>query len=110
MQDRPLYPLRDNSPWGKLKAQLSQQLVAQKLSSPLGMVLLLLATLPLSYLLATLEMKLSVVMFIDLIGIPLVIFCLFNITFAIGLMLFVSLALPFALKYTTPPSERCWIC
>jgi uncharacterized membrane protein len=101
MQD--LFTPRDNSLWGKIKAQLSQQLVAQKLNSPLGLALLLLATLPLSYLLATLDMKLSVLMFIGLIGVPLVIFCLFNITFAIGLMLFVSLALPFALKYTDAP-------
>ena len=101
MQD--LFTPRDNSLRGKIKAQLSQQLVAQKLNSPLGLALLLLATLPLSYLLATLELKLSVVMFISLIGIPLLIFCLFNIAFAIGMMVFVSFALPFALKYTDAP-------
>jgi hypothetical protein len=101
MQD--LFTPRDNSLWGKIKAQLNQQLVAQKLNSPLGLAMLLLATLPLSYLLATLELKVSVVLYIGLIGIPLLIFCLFNIAFAIGLMLFVSFALPFALKYTDAP-------
>ena len=101
MQD--LFTPRDNSFWGKTRALLSQQLVAQKLNSPLGVAMLLLATLPLSYLLATLDMKLSMLMFIGLIGVPLVVFCLFNLSFAIGLMLFVSLALPFALKYTDAP-------
>ena len=101
MQD--LFTPRDNSLWGKIKAQLNRQLVAQKLNSPLGLAMLLLATLPLSYLLATLELKVSVVLYIGLIGIPLLIFCLFNIAFAIGLMLFVSFALPFALKYTDAP-------
>ena len=98
-----LFTPRDKSIWGKIKAQLSVELKGQSLKSPLGLALLLLATLPLSYLLATLDLKLSIVVFIGLIGIPLVIFCLFNITFAIGLMLFVSLALPFALKYTDAP-------
>ncbi len=94
-----LFTPRDRSIWGKLK----EQLVARKLNSPLGLALLLLGTLPVSYLLATLELKLSMVFFLALIGIPLVIFCLFNITFAIGLMLLVSLAIPLALKYTSAP-------
>lgn len=101
MQD--LFTPRDHSFWGKLKARMRQQLQAQQLNNPLGLALLLLATLPLSYLLATMELKLSVLLFIGLIGAPLVLFCLFNITFAIGLMLFVSLAIPYALKYTEAP-------
>jgi hypothetical protein len=98
-----LFTPRDSSLWGKSKAWLGQQLLAQKLNNPLGLALLLLATLPMSYLLATLDLKLSMVLFIAMVGIPLVIFCLFNIAFAIGLMLFVSLAIPFALKYTAAP-------
>jgi putative inorganic carbon (hco3(-)) transporter len=98
-----LFTARDRSFWGKSRAWLSQQLVAQKLNNPLGLALLLLATLPMSYLLATLDLKLSMVLFIAMVGIPLVVFCLFNIAFAIGLMLFVSLAIPFALKYTAAP-------
>jgi hypothetical protein len=98
-----LFRPRDTSFWGKTKAWARRQFTAQQLGSPLGLALLLLATLPLSYLLSTLDLKLSVVMFIALIGIPLVLFCLFNITFAIGMMLFVSLAIPFALKYTNAP-------
>lgn len=65
--------------------------------------MLLLATLPISYLLATLDLKVSTVAFIGLIGAPLLLFCLFDIVFAIGLMLFVALAIPFALKYTSAP-------
>jgi hypothetical protein len=94
-----LFTPRNRSIWGKIR----EQLVAQKLNSPLGLALVLLGTLPVSYLLATLELKLSVAVFLGLIGAPLVVFCLFNITFAIGLMLLVALAIPFALKYTDAP-------
>lgn len=94
-----LFTPRNRSIWGKIQ----EQLVARKLNSLLGLALLLLGTLPFSYLLATLELKLSVVVFMGLIGAPLVVFCLFNITFAIALMLVVSLAIPFALKYTDAP-------
>lgn len=94
-----LFTPRNRSIWGKVR----EQLVAQRLNNPLGLILVLLGTLPLSYMLATLELKLSVAVFLGLIGAPLVVFCLFNITFAIGLMLVVALAIPFALKYTDAP-------
>lgn len=98
-----LFTPRHRSPWEKFKTWVGGQLVGQKLKSPLGIAILLLATLPVSYVLASLDLKLSVVIFSGLIGIPLVIFCLFNIAFAIGMMLFVSLMLPFVLKFTDAP-------
>jgi len=98
-----LFQPRDRSPWAKFKALLSQQLLGQKLNSPLGVGLLLLAVVPLSYFLATQELQWSVVLFLGLVGVPLVLFCLFNISFAIGMMLVVALALPFGLKYTSAP-------
>lgn len=98
-----LFTPRDRSFSGKIKAWVDKQFPNLSLQNPITVALLLLATLPVSYVLSTLEIKLSVMLFSGLLGIPLVIFCLFNITFAIGLMLFVSLALPFALKFTSVP-------
>lgn len=94
----------ENSHWpGRLQRWLEQQFRAQKLNNPLGLGLLLLATLPISYLLSTLDLKIGVVLFLVLIGVPLVAFCLFNIVFAVGMMLFVALMVVFGLKYTGAP-------
>jgi putative inorganic carbon (hco3(-)) transporter len=101
MQD--LFTPRDRSFAAKTKAWLEARMPGQKLNNPLLAALLLLATLPVSYVLSTFDLKLSVTLFGALMGIPVVIFCLFNITFAIGLMLVVSLALPFVLKFTSVP-------
>jgi hypothetical protein len=98
-----LFKPRDRSLWGKLMAKMDQQFPGQRLNNPIILALLLLATLPVSYVLSTLDLKLSITLFAGLIGIPLVIFCLFNITLALGLMLFVAFALPFALKFTAVP-------
>jgi len=98
-----LFTPRDRSFFGKLKAWLGKQLGTQPLGDPLTLALLLLATLPVSYFLSTLELKLSIALFAGLMGIPFVIFCLFNISFAIGLMVFVGFALPFVLKFTAVP-------
>lgn len=98
-----LFKPKKRSIWQQLKALAHDQIIAKKLNSPLGLALLLLATLPVAYILATLELKLSFVFFITLLGIPLVAFALFDVAFAIGLMLVVSLAIPFALKFTSAP-------
>ena len=98
-----LFTPRDQSIWGRMKAWTGKQLGPGQLSNPLVLAMLLLATLPVSYFLSTLELKLSAALFAGLLGIPLVIFCLFNITFAVGLMAFVAFALPFVLKFTSVP-------
>ncbi len=98
-----LFTPRDRSFFGRLKSWLGQQLGTERLGSPVTLALLLLATLPVSYFLSTLELKLSVALFAGLLGIPFAIFCLFNVSFAIGLMVFVGFALPFVLKFTTIP-------
>lgn len=82
---------------------LFRQVWAQKLNNPFGLALFLLGTLPLTWLLTQMELKMGAALAIALIGIPLVLFCLFNVAFAVGLMLFVSLMIPFALKYTSAP-------
>jgi hypothetical protein len=84
-------------------AWLEARLLLQKLNNPLGLALLLLATLPISYLLSKLDLKLSMVAFLGLVGLPLVVFCLFNLALAVMLMLVVALAIPFALKFTGAP-------
>ncbi len=94
---------RETSLSGRTKTWLSKQLWVQKFNNPLGMMLFLLATLPVAYLLAVLDFKISFVLFLVLIGVPLVLFCLFNITFALGMMLCVSLLVVFGAKYTGAP-------
>lgn len=87
----------------RAKTWLGDQLVAQKLNNPLGLMLLLLATLPLSYVLSKLDLKISFVLFLALVGVPLVIFCLINIAFALGLMLMVAVLVVFGAKFTYAP-------
>lgn len=94
---------RNTSLPGRVRAWLNQQIWAKQLNSPMGMMLLLLATLPVSYLLTTLDFKISFVLYLVLIGFPLVIVCLFNITFALGMMLLVSVLVVFGAKYTGAP-------
>ncbi|MFN8302932.1 MAG: O-antigen ligase family protein [Saprospiraceae bacterium] len=94
----------DNTGWAaRIRRWLGAQLWFQKFNNPLGLGLLLLATLPVSYLLATLDLKIGVVLFLVLVGLPLAAFCLVNITFAIGMMLIVALMVVFGAKYTGAP-------
>ncbi|MBL7782809.1 MAG: O-antigen ligase family protein [Saprospiraceae bacterium] len=85
------------------KEWLNERLLLQKLNNPLGMALLLLATLPVAYVLSVLDLKISLVLFMALVGLPLVIFSLFNIAFSIGLMLVIALMVPFGAKFTSAP-------
>ena len=87
----------------RAKAWVGDQLWAKKLYSPLGLTFLLLATLPVAYLLATLDVKAGVSLFVVLTMLPLVVFCLFNVPFAVGMMLLVAASVPFALKITSAP-------
>jgi len=87
----------------RAKAWVGEQLWVKKLNSPLGLALLLVGTLPVSYLLATLNVKVGVALFIGLVMAPLAVFCLFNVPFAVGMMLLVAACVPFALKFTSAP-------
>ena len=82
---------------------LGERLLLQKLNNPFGMGLLLLATLPVAYALSALDLKISMILFLALVGFPLVIFSLFNVAFAIVLMLMIALMVPFGAKFTTAP-------
>jgi putative inorganic carbon (hco3(-)) transporter len=103
MKHGDLFEARSESFLDKAKNWLGQQFLAQKLNNPLGLMLLLLATLPVSYLLAALDFKISFVLFLVLVGLPLVALCLVNIVFGIGLMLFVAVMVVFGAKYTYAP-------
>jgi putative inorganic carbon (hco3(-)) transporter len=75
----------------------------QKLNNPLGLMVLLGLTLPLSWMIAMLDIKISGLLFLVVAGVPLVLFCLFDLVFALSMMLVVSLAVPFAAKFTNAP-------
>lgn len=94
---------QSNTVFSRLKAWLGDQLWAHKLNSPLGMATLAIAGLPVAWLLSKLDLKLGFVLYLVIVGAPLVVFCLFNLTFSIGLMLFVSLMVVFGAKYTGAP-------
>ena len=82
---------------------IGQQLWVQKFNNPLGAAFLLLSTLPVAWLLAKLDFKVGFVLYLVLIGVPLILFCLFNITFSLGLMLLTALMVVFGAKYTGAP-------
>lgn len=77
--------------------------MAQKLNNPLGLMLLLLGTLPVAYLLSTLELKVGLVLFLVLIGVPLIALCLVNLAFGLGMMLFTAMMVVFGAKFTGAP-------
>lgn len=82
---------------------LGQQIWAQKLQNPLGAVLLLMLALPLSYVMSGLEMKWSALLFLGMVGVPLIGLCLFDLTLGLGMILTIALMVPFAAKFTTAP-------
>jgi putative inorganic carbon (hco3(-)) transporter len=82
---------------------VGHRIFTQKLNNPLGLMLLLGLTLPLSWMVATFDIKISGLFFLILAGVPLVLFCLFDLVFAMSLMLVVALAVPFAAKFTNAP-------
>lgn len=86
-----------------MRGWFSRELVGRKLNSPLGLALLLLATLPISYLLAAFDLKVSMLLFVSLIGIPLVLYCLVNLVFGVGLMLFTALLVVGVSKFVSAP-------
>jgi putative inorganic carbon (hco3(-)) transporter len=91
------------SPFSTLKTWLGNQLWVQKLDNPLGLAVLLMATLPISYILSRLDFQIGFVLFIVLAGLPLVGFVLFNLVFGMALMLFVALMVVFGAKFTGAP-------
>ncbi|MEO6759435.1 MAG: O-antigen ligase family protein [Saprospiraceae bacterium] len=94
---------RDASRLGRLRQWLGQQLWWSKFNSPLGLMMLLLATLPVSFLMATFGFQVGFVSFLVLLGLPMVALCLINLTFGLALMLTVALLVVFGAKFTGAP-------
>jgi len=90
-------------PVDKFRSWLDRQFWEQKLNNPFGMVVLLLAALPVAWLLATLGLKTGIILYLVVLGLPLVAFCFFNITFSVGMMLAVAVMVVFGAKYTGAP-------
>ncbi len=88
---------------GQLMAWFERQLWVQKMNNPLGVALLLGASLTVGYLVASLDFRTGFVLYVVLIGAPLIVYCLFNVAFNVGMMLFVALLVPFATKFTSAP-------
>ncbi len=95
--------LRNSSLLTKARTWLERQLWVQKLNNPLGVALLLLASLAVAWVMASTSFRTSFVLYVVLVGAPLIVLCLFNIAFSIGMMLFVALMVPFSLKFISVP-------
>lgn len=93
----------ENGFFSRIRDWISQQVWSQKLNNPFGMALLLLAGLPVAGILSLVGLNIGAVLYMVILGLPMIAFCLFNITFAIGVMLFVSVLVVFGAKYTGAP-------
>ncbi|MBP6825135.1 MAG: O-antigen ligase family protein [Saprospiraceae bacterium] len=94
---------RNSSVLGKTLAWCERQVWIQKMNNPLGVVLLLLGALSMAYVLSALDFKSGFVLYVVLVGAPLIVYCLFNVAFNVGMMLCVALLVPFATKFATAP-------
>lgn len=95
--------LRNASLLSRSKTWLERQLWVQKLNNPLGVSLLLLTSLAVAWVMSSTSFRTSFVLYVLLVGAPLVVLCLFNVAFSIGMMLFVAFMVPFALKFMNAP-------
>jgi putative inorganic carbon (hco3(-)) transporter len=89
--------------FSNIKNWFNNQIWVQKLDNPLGLGLMLMATLPIAYILSTLDFQIGLVFFIVLAGLPMIGFVLFNLVFGLGLMLFIAVLVVFGAKFTGAP-------
>ena len=82
---------------------LRRQLFVEKLNNPLGYVLLFLAAMVLGSAVAVLPPKLSVLAIGGMIGIPVVLGCIFNLHFGVLLCLTVAFFVDFLKKFSSAP-------
>jgi hypothetical protein len=95
--------LRHTSALGRVKTWLERQLWVQKLDNPLGVALLLLTSVAVAWVMSSLSVRTSFILYVVIVGAPLIVLCLFNVAFAIGMMLFVALMVPFVVKFLPVP-------
>jgi len=87
----------------KFKSWLANQLIFQKLNNPLGLVLLLLLAIVISYVIATLELKVGVIILGVIIGIPIIGACLLKPIYAIWTIMIVGVFVDFFKKMVDAP-------
>ena len=85
------------------RSWLAKQLLFQKLNNPLGLGLLLLLAILLSYTIAILELKIGIVILSAIIGLPLIGACLLNPIYAVWTILFVGVFVDFLKKSIDAP-------
>jgi O-antigen ligase len=95
--------LRQTSKLGQAKTWLERQLWVQKLNNPLGVALLLLVSMAVAWVMSSLSIRTSFILYVVIVGAPLIVLCLFNVAFAVGMMLFAALMVPFVVKFLPVP-------
>lgn len=91
------------TPFAQMQNWLDRQHWNRGGQSQPGLLLLSLACIPIGYLLSVLAFKWTVALFLLLIGFPLMVLCMFNLTFSLGMLLFVAVLVVFGAKYTSAP-------
>jgi putative inorganic carbon (hco3(-)) transporter len=86
---------------GTLSEWLNEKIFIEKLNNPLGYLLLSIAVLALSYVIATKGFSIAIVVILGLVGLPMVFACMFNLKFGLVLIMLFSFALHF-IKRTIP--------
>lgn len=85
-----------------LKHWVVRQFILQKLNNPLGFVILLMMSLALGYIFVTSDIKIAAVLVGAILGIPIVLGCLFNQQFAMIVIIAISVFVEFFRKYGIP--------
>ncbi len=90
-------------PYHEFKQWISDQLLFQKLNSPLGYSLLTALALLLSYLMAELDITFGLIVFALLLGLPLAVMCIFDQVFGLSVILLTAVGVGWATKYIPGP-------
>ncbi len=85
-----------------IKHWLSNQLLFQKLQSPLGFGILAVVAIALSYVLSLLDFKYGVVVLAGILGLPVVAACIYHQKFSVYLILVISIFVELFRKYNIP--------
>lgn len=86
--------------FGRIAERFSDLKVADR---ALSVMLLLVSVIPVAWMAATLDLKIGFLLLLVLIGLPLVAFCVFNLAFGLGMILFTACMVVFAAKFTNAP-------
>jgi len=82
---------------------LSEQLILQKLYSPLGFAVLAVIGMLLAYLIASTSINVGIVILVLLVGIPVLVLSVTNSIFGLGLILFIAVFMGLPTKYVNLP-------